>query len=248
MSGHSHYATIKRTKEANDAKKGKIFSKFAKEIAIAVKVGGGTDPEFNYKLRMVMDKARSFNMPKDNIERALRQAQGKQDNLEIVNYEGFGPCGVAVIVEAATDNRNRTAQEIKNIFERAGGSLGGPGSVSFNFENKGLLVVKKEGNFEEQMLKLIDCGAEEVEELEDEIEVYTSPDKLRDVRAKIEKSGFSIKSAELFMKAKTFQQITDAKEASKVLAFVEQLDDHDDVQNVYSNFDIPDVILKEIEK
>ncbi len=238
MSGHSHFATIKRTKEANDAKKGKVFSKYAREIAIAVKTGGGTDPEFNYKLRMIIDKARSFNMPKDNIERAIQQAQGKQDNLEIVNYEGFGPCGVAVIVEAATDNRNRTAQEIKNIFEKAGGNLGGPGSVSFNFDSKGLLVVDKEDNFEEQMLKLIDCGAEDVEEVGAEVEVYTSPDKLKDVRDRMEKSGFLIRSAELYMKPKTLQQINDPKDASKILSFVEQLGNDDDVQNVYANFDI----------
>ena len=238
MSGHSHFATIKRTKEANDAKKGRVFSKYAKEIAIAVKTGGGIDPEFNYKLRMIVDKARSFNMPKDNIDRALRQAQGKQDNLEAVNYEGFGPCGVAVIVETATDNRNRTAQEIKNIFERAGGSLGGPGSVSYNFAQKGLLIVKKEDNFEEQMLKLIDCGAEEVEEAGDEIEVYTQPDKVKEVRDKVEKSGFLIKSAELCMEPKTFQQISDSKDASKILSFMEQLDECDDVSHVYANFDI----------
>lgn len=237
MSGHSHFATIKRTKEANDAKKGKVFSKYAKEIAIAVKTGGGTDPEFNYKLRMIIDKARTFNMPKDNIDRAISRGSGGEA-LEVINYEGFGPCGVAVIVEAATDNKNRTAQEIKNIFERVGGSLGGPGSVSYNFDHKGLLVVKKEDNFEEQMLKLIDCGAEDVEEAGDEIEVYTLPDRLKDVRTKIEEAGFSIKSAELYMKPKTFQQINDSKDASKILSFVEQLDDCDDVSHVYANFDI----------
>jgi len=237
MSGHSHFATIKRAKEANDAKKGKVFSKYAKEIAIAVKTGGGTDPGFNYKLRMIIDKARTFNMPKDNIDRAISRGSG-EEALEVINYEGFGPCGVAVIVEAATDNRNRTAQEIKNIFERVGGSLGGPGSVSYNFDHKGLLVVKKEDNFEEQMLKLIDCGAEDVEEVGDEIEVYTLPDKLREVRTKIEEAGFSIKSAELCMKPKTFQQINDSRDASKILSFVEQLDDCDDVSHVYANFDI----------
>lgn len=246
MSGHSHFATIKRTKEANDAKKGKVFSKFAREIAIAVKTGGGTDPEFNYKLRMVIDKARTYNMPKDNIERAISRGSGTEA-LEVINYEGFGPCGVGVIVEAATDNRNRTAQEIKNLFERVGGSLSGPGSVSFNFDHKGLLVVNKESNFEEQMLKLIDCGAEDVEELEVEVEVYTSPDKLREVRGNMEKAGFIIKSSELIMKPKTFQQITDSKDASKILAFMEQLDDHDDVQNVYANFDISDEVIKQIE-
>ncbi|MDP3994844.1 MAG: YebC/PmpR family DNA-binding transcriptional regulator [bacterium] len=247
MSGHSHFATIKRTKEANDAKKGRVFSKYAKEIAIAVKTGGGVDPEFNYKLRMIVEKARSFNMPKDNIDRAISRGTGGEA-LEVINYEGFGPCGVSVIVETATDNRNRTAQEIKNIIEKGGGSLGGPGSVSYNFENRGLLIVKKENDFEEQMLKLIDCGAEDVEEAGDEIEVYTQPDKVKEVRDKVEELGFSVKSAELCMEPKTFKEINDSKDASKILSFMEQLDECEDVSHVYANFDISDDIMKEIEQ
>lgn len=243
MSGHSHYATIKRQKESKDIQKGKIFSKFAREIAIAVREGGGSDPEFNYKLRMVIDKARSFNMPKENIERAIRSAQGKQETFETLTYEGFGPAGVGVLVEVATDNRNRTSQEIKNLFDRGGGSLTGPGSVAFNFENKGLIVIKKENNPEEQILKLIDLGVEEVEETPTEIEVYTSPDNLREMRTKLEEAGFSLISYDLILKPKTLQVITDPKEAAKVLAFLEQLENHDDVQKVFTNVDISDEII-----
>lgn len=246
MSGHSHYATIKRQKEANDSRRGKVFSKFAREITIAVREGGGIDPGFNYKLRMIIDKARSFNMPKDNIERALKAAQGKEGSFETTVYEGFGPAGVGVVVKVATDNRNRTSQEIKNIFDRAGGNLAGPGSVAFNFENKGLVVVKKEVNSEEQMLKLIDLGAEEVDETDKEIEVNTAPDKLKDVREKIEKAGFTVNSTDLYLKPKTLVEVDDPKQATKVLAFLEVLEDQDDVQAVYANVDIPDEVMKNV--
>lgn len=246
MSGHSHYSTIKRAKEANDAQRGKIFSKFAREIAIVVREGGGVDPGFNYKLRMVLEKARSANMPKDNIDRALQQGQSKLEQLEKVTYEGFAPGGVGIIIEAATDNRNRTSQEIKNIFDRAGARIAGPGAVSFNFENKGLLVVQKSDNPEEQMLKLIDLGVEDIEETSDGIEVYIPPDKLAEVRTKLEEAGFVISFAELFMKPKNFQTISNPSEAKKVLSFLDILNDHDDVQNVFSNLDVPDEVMKQI--
>ncbi len=153
MSGHSHYATIKRQKGMKDAAKGKVFSKMGRAITIAVKSGGGiSDPNANYKLRMAVDAARAVNMPKENIERAISKAAGHSQSLDEIIYEGFGPGGVGIIVEAATDNRNRTAQEIKNIFERGGGNLGGPGSVAFNFDPKGLIVVKKGEASEPQML------------------------------------------------------------------------------------------------
>jgi YebC/PmpR family DNA-binding regulatory protein len=241
MSGHSHYATIKRQKEANDAARGKTFSKLAKEIAIAVKTGGGGDPNSNFKLRMVMDKAREVNMPKDNVERAIAHATSTAEAIEEVSYEGFGPSGVAVMVVAATDNRNRTAQEIKNIFDRAGGRLGGPGSVSFNFENKGFLLVEKDADPESQMLKLIDLGVEDVNETPDGIEVYVQPDKLSQTKKNLEEAGFKVTSAEISMEAKSYQTISDVKEASKVMSFLDLLNDHDDVQQVYSNADIVNV-------
>ena len=235
MSGHSHYSTIKRAKEANDAQRGKIFSKLAREISIAVREGGGEDPAFNYKLRMVLEKAKVANMPKDNIERALEKSAGGA--LEQVTYEGFGPGGVGFMVEAATDNRNRTSQEIKNIFDRGGGSLAGPGAVSFNFENKGLLVVAKSGSRDEQMLKLIDAGAEDLEDTDDGIEVYTQPAKVAQVRTKLENAGFTVLSAELYLKPKNLQRVTNPSLSKKVLGLIDALNDHDDVQNIFTNLD-----------
>jgi YebC/PmpR family DNA-binding regulatory protein len=236
MSGHSHFATIKRQKAANDAKKGKVFSKMAREIAIAVKTGGGADPDSNYKLRIIIDKARSYNMPKTNIERAISSGMGGEA-LEEINYEGFGPGGIGVIVKVASDNKNRTAQEMKNIFERAGGSLAGPGSVSFNFENKGFILVENNENVEEQTLKLIDLGIEDIEETPDGIEVYVQPEKLGEIRRKIDELGFSVKETELYMKPKTYMELK-GNDAQKALEFLDSLDDHDDVQAVYSNIDV----------
>lgn len=241
MSGHSHYATIKRAKEANDAARGKTFSKLAKEITIAVKTGGGGDPDSNFKLRMIMDKAREVNMPKDNVERAIAHATSTTSGLEEVTYEGFGPSGISVMVVAATDNRNRTSQEIKNIFDRVGGRLAGPGSVSFNFESKGFILVEKSADTESQMLKLIDLGVEDVNETEDGIEVYVSPEKLGGIKKSLEEAGFVVKSAEITMEAKNYQTISDPKEAQKIMSFLDVLNDHDDVSQVYSNVDIPNV-------
>lgn len=246
MSGHSHYATIKRQKSVNDAAKGKVFSKLARAIQMAVKAGGGGDPDTNYKLRMAVDAARSENMPKDNIERAISRASGESANIEEVMYEGFGPLGVSVIVEVATDNRNRTAQEMKNMFERGGGSLAGPGAVSFNFEQKGLILVGKGENADETTLKLIDAGAEDVEEVEDAIEVYVAPVQTAILREKLESIGMVVKSSSLIMKPKNLQTVNSKEEAEKVLGWLEKLEEHDDVQKVYANLDIPQEILKSI--
>ena len=237
MSGHSHFATIKRQKGLNDAKKGKVFSKMARDIAIAVKAAG-PDPDSNYKLRLVIDKARSYNMPKSNIERAISSGVGGAA-LEEITYEGFGPGGIGVIVKVATDNKNRTAQEMKNTFERAGGSLAGPNAVSFNFENKGFILVEKSSNPEEQTLKLIDLGIEDIEETSDGIEVYVAPEKLGEIRKKIEEIGFIVKEAELFMKPITYQKV-EGNDVNRALDFMDSLDDLDDVQSVYSNLDVPD--------
>ena len=237
MSGHSHYDTIHRQKELNDSKKGKIYSKMSKEIVIAVRTGGGTDPNFNYKLRMVMDKAREYNMPKSNVERAINSGT-EGGSLDEVMYEGFGPSGISVIIQAATDNRNRTSQEIKNVLERVGGSLTGPGSVSFNFENKGLLLIKKSENPDDQTLKLIDLGVDDVEDTDDGLEVYVVPETLSVMRKKIEDAGFEVASSELFMQPKTYMSVPSGDAAGKVLAFLETLEDLDDVQKVYSNLDI----------
>ena len=247
MSGHSHYATIKRQKNANDAARGNTFSKMARAITIAVKGGGGADPNFNFKLRIAMDKARSLNMPKANIERAISNAGGGT-SFDEVTYEGFGPLGVAVIVETATDNRNRTGQEIKNIFERAGGRLAGPGAVSFNFVSKGQLLIDKDTDSETQMLKLIDLGVDEMEETEDGIEIFVSSDKLSTIRKALEDAGFHIKETELVQKPKTYQTITNPAEVKKAISFLDVLNEQEDVQKVFANLDIPDEVLTSTQK
>lgn len=245
MSGHSHYATIKRQKEAKDAAKGKIFSKHAKAIAIAIKTGGGADPEMNSKLRFAIDQAKTDNMPRVNIDRILSRAE-EAGRIEEVTYEGYGPEGIAVVVEAATDNRNRTSQEIKNIFERVGGSLAGPGAVSFNFEPRGLMIINKEKDVSSQMLKLIDFGVEDLDEVEDGIEAYVSVDKLSQKKEELEKEGFVIQSFEPVLKPKNYLKITEKEKAKKALTFLDLLEEHDDVQNVHSNIDIPQEVLEQI--
>jgi transcriptional/translational regulatory protein YebC/TACO1 len=228
MSGHSHFATIKRQKALNDAAKGKIFSRHAKAIAIAIKSGGSADPEMNSRLRFAIEQAKVDNMPKVNIERILSRA-AETGNIEEVNYEGYGPEGIAVIVETATDNKNRTAQEIKNIFERGGGSLAGPGAVSYNFEQRGIIIVRKLADVDNQML-----------------EVYVSPATLSKTRDRIIKAGFEIISFDLIRKPKSLSTVSDTAKAKKIVNFLESLENHDDVQDVYSNFDAPEDVLKEI--
>ena len=244
MSGHSHYATIKRQKETKDAARGQKFSKLAKAISIAVKTGGGANPDTNYKLRVAIDKAKAANMPKVNTERAI--SKGTKGTLEEIKYEGFGPGGIAVILEVATDNRNRTAQEIKGLFERGGGSLAGPGAVSFNFISKGLLVVKKKKDTEAQILELIDLGVEDVDEVEDGLEIYVEGSKLNETKKALEKEGLKVISSELVQKPKTLQTVSDDKTAAKVLAFLNLLEDYEDVQKVFANLDIPEEVMKKL--
>lgn len=246
MSGHSHYATIKRQKESKDAQKGQIFSRLAKEISIAAKVGGGGDVDSNYKLRVAVERARASNMPKDNIERAISKAIGSEGSLEEISYEGFGPLGVSVIVEVASDNKNRTSQEIKNLFERGGGSLAGPGSVSYNFESYGLIAVKKNHDIQKQTLKLIESGAEDIEETEDAIEVYVTPANLTDARSKIEAAGFEVTSFEIMKRPKNLQTITNPTDAERLLKFLDNISESPDVQKVYANLDISEDVLKQI--
>lgn len=238
MSGHSHYATIKRQKAATDAARGNVFSKHARAIMIAAK--GGGDPDTNFKLRVAIDKARTDNMPKDNIERAIAKATSEGGALEEVVYEGFGPSGVSVMVEVATDNKNRTAQEMKNLFDKSGGNLAGPGAVSYNFESKGFLLIKKADDAESQMLSLIDMGVEDVAESPDGIEVYVAPENLSQTRKDLEGKGFEMIETEIQMKPKTFQTLENAAEAQKAVKFLEALEEHDDVQRVFSNLDIPE--------
>ena len=235
MSGHSHFATIKRQKAANDAVKGNMFSKMVRSIMIAAK--GGADPDMNFKLRVEIDKARAISMPKENIERAIAKATTEEANLDELNYEGFGPGGLNVVVEAVTNNKNRTAQEIKNIFEKAGGSMGGPGAVMFNFEKKGFLFVKKTANAEDEMLKLIDAGVEDVNETEDGIEVYTAPEKLGETRKKLQELGFEVTETELQLKPLNTMKIESPEQEEKIMKFIDALDENDDVQKVFTNLE-----------
>ena len=242
MSGHSKWSTIKRKKEATDQARGKVFSKLSRAISIAVKTGGGSNPDSNHKLSVAIEAARAANMPKVNVERALNKA-ASEGNLEEITYEGFGPEGINVIVEVASDNRNRTGQEIKGIFDRGGGRLAGPGAVSFNFEPKSFFVVKKSKNSEKQILNIIDLGAEDVEETDDAIEVYAASGSFSKFKEKLESSNFQLLSAELMQKPINLHTIKDRDKASKTLMFLEKLEGHDDVQKVFADLDVPDEVL-----
>lgn len=247
MSGHSKWATIHRQKEVSDQKRGAVFTKIANAIIIAVRDSGGiTEPEGNFKLRLAIEKARSVNMPKDNIQRAIDRAVGKADSgqMEQITYEGYGPNGVGFLVETTTDNRQRTIQEIKNIFDRAGGSIASPGAVSYNFEKMGLLSVPIAGNREEAILKIIDLGAEDVEDLGNGVlGVYTMPEKLIFVKDNLVQSGFNPSSVELIEKPVNLIQVTDEKICQQLISLVEKLESLDDVQRVYTNFDISEELL-----
>jgi YebC/PmpR family DNA-binding regulatory protein len=221
MSGHSHYATVHRQKELKDAAKGQTFSKLARAITIAAKSGGGPDADSNYKLRITIEKARAASMPKENIDRAISKAEGGVD-LEEVMYEGFGPSGILVLVEAATDNKNRTNAEIRNLFDKNGGKMGTPGSVSFNFQSIGYILVKKEDNIDDQILNLIDMGATDVKEVESGIEVYMPINKIE------------IFGAELIQKPKNLA-LVEGDMTEKVEKFLENFENHEDVQKVFTN-------------
>jgi len=241
MSGHSKWATIKRQKESKDAKRGQVFTKLAKAIAVAVRAGGGiTDPEKNFKLRLAIDKARALNAPKENIARAIARGGGGSQGTDWVevSYEGYGPEGIAVIVEAATDNKNRTTAEIKNLFERGGGSLSSPGAVAFQFKKSGLMTIEKKENPNVQILSLMDLEVDDVQEASDAIEVYTKPELLRETRKKVEQMGFKVLSEEMIMEPLTPVEIKEPQKVEKVLKFIETLEEHDDVQKVYANFEI----------
>ncbi|MBI2017977.1 YebC/PmpR family DNA-binding transcriptional regulator [Candidatus Daviesbacteria bacterium] len=245
MSGHSKWSTIKRQKGTADIKRGQAFTKLANVITIAVKAGGSGDPGANPRLRTVLEEAKALNMPKDNIQRAIDRGLGVgKEAFEEVVYEGFGPGKVAFYLEGITDNKLRTLQEIKSLFERSGGSLGGSGSTVYMFDKKGVIKVKSKKEKEEDMLTLIDLEAEDVEDyLEDNIQkylVYTEGNKIAEVSTKITQAGFGVESAEIVMKPNILQKIETAK---KVLDFAGKLEEMDDIQKVYSNMDISDEIL-----
>jgi YebC/PmpR family DNA-binding regulatory protein len=248
MSGHSKWSTIKRQKGANDARRGAVFTKIAREVMVAARQGGG-DPDANYRLRLAMDKARTVNMPADNIKRAIERATGggDGDTIEEIVYEGYGPGGVAVLVEAATDNRNRTAAEVRSVFTKAGGQLAGSGAVAWQFEPRGVVVVDRSGvDADEVALAAIDAGAEDVDtEDAERIEIYTSPGDLEAVRRALEGAGIAIETAEVTMVAQNTVPLESDK-ARQALRLIETLDDLEDVQRVTANFDIPEDVFAEI--
>ena len=247
MSGHSKWSTIKRQKGVNDSKRSAMFTKVAREIAVAARAGGG-DPDANYRLRLAIDKARSINMPADNIKRSIEKATGggEAEQFEEIVYEGYGPGGVAVLVEAATDNRNRTAAEVRSIFTKTGGQLAGSGAVAWQFEVRGLITVDREGvDPDDVALAAIDAGAADVDTEADPIEIYTEPTELYAVRKALEDAGIKVESAESAMIAKQTVSL-DADHVRKALRLMDLLEDLDDVQRVTTNVDIPEDMLAEL--
>jgi YebC/PmpR family DNA-binding regulatory protein len=248
MSGHSKWSTIKRQKGVTDAKRGALFTKVAREISVAARQGGG-DPEANYRLRLAIEKARSVNMPSDNIKRTIDKATGggEGEQFEEIVYEGYGPGGVAVLVEAQTDNRNRTAGEIRSIFTKAGGQLAGSGAVAWQFEPRGLITVSRDGiDADEVALAAIDAGATDVDtDDEQTVEIYTDPARLDPVRRALEAARIPIETAESTMVAKQTVGL-DSSKARQALRLVELLEELDDVQRVTANFDIPEDVFAEV--
>ncbi len=249
MSGHSKWSSIKHKKGAADKKRGKLFSKLSRAIMVAAK-DGGADPAANLALQNAIEKARSYSMPKDNIERAIAKGSGEAGDgaaWETVVYEGYGPEGVAVIVEALTDNRNRTASDVRHLFSKHGGNLGASGAVAWQFERRGIVLVAANGADEEELfLAAVDAGADDVDLDGSTFQVSSAPEQLALVREAVETAGFTIESAELSMVPKVTVAIDDEATARKVVRLVEGLEDNDDVQDVYANFDIPETVLEAV--
>ena len=239
MSGHSKWNNIKRKKEKTDSQRAKIFTKIGREIAVAVKEGGSGDPNVNSRLKDVIAKAKQNNVPNDNIERIIKKAsgEGNSDNFESIQYEGYGPCGVAVIVETLTDNRNRTAGDLRHYFDKFGGNLGTPGCVSFMFQKKGVLVIEKEGREEDQVME---DGASDFQADEDVFEIQTEPEDFSGVRDDLAAKGYGFVSAEVEQVPDTYSRIEDADLAVKMGKLLEMLEDNDDVQAVWHNWENPD--------
>jgi YebC/PmpR family DNA-binding regulatory protein len=246
MSGHSKWSQIKRQKGANDAKRGAVFTKMGREISIAARMGGG-DPDANYRLRLAIDKARSVNMPADNIKRAIERAVAGSaaEQFEEIVYEGYGPGGVAILVETATNNKNRTAADVRAMFAKNAGSLAGAGAVAWQFEPRGVIAVVRDGrNPDDIALEAIDAGADDVDTESDPIEVVTSPHELERMRLALEGTGIKVDSAEVTMHAKTPIEVT-RHVAEQNLRLIESLEDLEDVQRVTANFDLPAELLAE---
>jgi len=249
MAGHSKWSQIKHKKGANDAKRGKIFTKHARLIAIAAKNGG--DPEQNPQLRAAIEYAKVDNVPNDNIDRAIKKGSGESGDeaqLEELTYEGYGPAGVAMLILTVTDNRNRSFANVRTIMTKNGGNMGESGSVGYMFEKKGLflLEVDKEKT-DEQELQIIECGAEDLKQEDDKIEVYTAPDEFFEVKQKLESLGMQILESKLTLICNNYVEINDVETAQKVLNLIEKLEEDDDVMEVIANFDISQEIVDQIE-
>ncbi len=248
MSGHSKWHSIKHQKGAADAARGKVFARLARQIEVAARTGG-SDIEGNSALRTMVQKARDASMPKDNIERAIKRGTGELEGVtyEEVSYEGYAPHGVAVFVECLTDNRNRTGSEVKNAFTRNGGSLAAPNAVSWQFERKGVIMLDKSAAAEDDlMLAALEAGAEDIQDQGDTWQVITQAADLHKVRSALDTAGIAITSADLTMLPTTAVLLDDQSSAKSVLRVIDALEEHDDVQNVYANFDIPDSVLQSV--
>jgi YebC/PmpR family DNA-binding regulatory protein len=248
MSGHSKWATIKRQKGANDAKRGQLFTKLSSAITIAVRQGGGSgDTDSNFRLRLAVEAARAANMPKENIERAIQRASGKQaETLEEATYEGFGPGGFSVVVETLTDNKLRTVSEVKNVFNKNGGNMGAQGSVMYQFEKKGVITVDKNGqSIDDIFLIAVDSGVEDIEDAGSEVLLYTKPEDVTKIKDSLNQNGLQTKTFELIFRPVVISKITDKQSAEKALSFIDKLEFLDDVQRVYANFDIPDELIED---
>jgi YebC/PmpR family DNA-binding regulatory protein len=247
MAGHSKWASIKHKKAATDAKRGKLFTKLARAISVAAREGGG-DPEGNPALALAIDKAKQNSMPKDNIQRAIDRGTGAGADaaaIERIVYEGYGPGGAAILIEALSDNRNRTGSEIRHAFDRNGGSLGEPNSVAWMFEKRGVVVLDPERYGEDDLIVAIDAGADDVIAEEDDVRVLTDPSDLTAVREALEGDGIEIESADVTMEPTTTVEIEES-DAARLMRLMEALDDHDDVDAVHANFDISAEILERV--
>jgi YebC/PmpR family DNA-binding regulatory protein len=247
MSGHSKWSTIKHKKGAADAKRGKIFTRIIKEMTVAARMGGG-DVDGNPRLRAAVAEAKASNMPKDNIDRAIKRGTGELEgvNYEELTYEGYGPGGVAVMVETMTDNTNRTTPEIRHAFEKCGGNMGTPGSVRFQFERKGYFAVEKSAATEDRLMEVaLEAGADDLQTLDADIfEIYTTPDAFEQVRAALEKNKVPTVEAKIGQIPANLVKLDDQK-SKQMMRLLEMLDDQDDVQNVWTNFDIPEEMMEE---
>jgi YebC/PmpR family DNA-binding regulatory protein len=248
MSGHSKWATIKHKKGAADHARGKLFAKLIRQVEVAARAGGG-DPDMNPSLRTMFQKARDSSVPLDTIERAIKRGTGELEGVtyEQITYEGYAPAGVAVLIEVLTDNRNRTGSEVRSIFSKRGGNMAEPGAVAWQFERKGVVLVPSSVDEDELMLASLDAGADDIVSEDEFWRVSTPPTDLHKVRTALEEAGIPVESSDLTMIPTTLVPLDDAGNAKRVLQLIDALEDHDDVQAVHANFDVPDEVLQAVE-